>query len=79
MSRLTVQVPEPVLAGAKRLAERERLSVEEYVTRLLADLVRLDDEWERRIRRGGQVSRERFLEILRKAPDTEPEAPDRIE
>lgn len=78
MSQLTIQVPDPVLAGARKLAEREHLSVEEYLTRLLADLIELDESWVRRVEGGKRVTRERFLEILGKCPDVEPEATDRV-
>ena len=72
MSTLTVQVPDPILAGARKLAEREHISVEEFVARMLAATVNEDGEWESRRNRGGQVSRKRFLEILSSTPDVPP-------
>ena len=79
MSQLTLQLPDPVIESAKRLADQKKLSLEEFVSMVVAEAVRLDEEWERRVRRGKKVTRERFLEILRKAPDVEPEPWDRIE
>ena len=79
MSQFTLNLPDPVLAGTKRLAEKNALTVDEYVSRLLADAVQAEAFWEDRLRRGKQVTRERFLEILRSAPDEEPEPWDRIE
>ena len=79
MSHLTLQVPDPVLADARKLAEREQLTVEEYFNRLLADAVQVDSAWQTRVERGQRVSRGRYLELLDKAPDIEPEATDRVE
>jgi hypothetical protein len=79
MTQLTVQIPDPVLQAVQKLALREKISVEEFIARMLAQAVSLNAEWERRADRGRQISRERFLEILNKAPDVEPEPWDRIE
>jgi len=68
-----------VLDAARKLAAREHVTVEEFVSRMLAETVRLDDAWEMRVRQGRQVSRERFLEILRKAPDVPPMPGDEID
>jgi hypothetical protein len=72
MSTLTLQFPEKLLADAQALAEREHISLEEYVLRILAEQVSGDATWQRLTDQGRQVSRERFLEILRKAPNVPP-------
>jgi len=79
MTQLTVQVPDPVMEAARKIAQREKISVEELVNRMLAQAAKFDAEWEKRVQRGRNVSRDRFLEILNKAPDAEPEPWDRIE
>jgi hypothetical protein len=79
MTQLTVQLPDPVLDAVRKLADREKVTVEEFVSQIVADMVRLDAEWGRRAERGRQVSRQRFLEILHKAPDTPPAPGDEIE
>jgi hypothetical protein len=67
------------LADAQALAKQEQLSIEEYVLRMLSEQVAGEANWRRLIERGRAVSKERFLEILRKAPAVEPEPNDRIE
>ena len=79
MSNLTLQFPEQLLAETQALAEHEHLSVEQYVLRLLSEQVAGEANWRRLIEKGRLVTKERFLEILRKAPDVEPEPNDRIE
>ena len=79
MSQITLQLPQPVLDSARKLAERQQLTVEEFLARMVAETVRSDDAWQERVRRGRQVTRERFLEILRKAPDVPPMPGDEIE
>jgi hypothetical protein len=79
MSRLTLELPESLIDDAKKAAEQEHLPLDEFVARLLTENLRLRQTWEQRIRRGGRVSRERFLEILHKAPDVPPVSDDRID
>lgn len=76
MSQLTVQVPDPILEAARKLAARERISLEELVSRMLCEAVQQDEQWEQRVTRGKQVSRERFFEILAKSPEAPPIAGD---
>lgn len=78
MSQLTVQLPDPVLSAAKKLAERENISVEDFVTRMITEAVKLDSEWEHRVARGKQITRQRFDQILSKSLDAPPIAGDEI-
>ena len=79
MSRLTLELPESLIDDARRAAEQEHLPLDEFVARLLTENLRLRQAWEQQIWRGSRVSRERFLEILRKAPDVPPMPGDQIE
>ena len=79
MSSLTLQMPDRLLADAQALAEREHVSVEQYILRLVAEKISDDATWQRFVDRGRNVSRERFLEILRKAPDVPPIPGDELE
>jgi hypothetical protein len=78
MSQLTVQLPDPLIADARKLAEQQHLTLEDFVAKLVADSVRVNAIWANYVDRGRQVSRERFLGILGKAPNVEPDADDRI-
>jgi len=79
MSQLTVQLPDPLLADARVLAEEAHLTLEEFVAKLVVESVRVNAVWARYMNRGRSVSRERFLEILSKVPDVEPDPDDRID
>ncbi|HEY1685116.1 MAG TPA: hypothetical protein VGG19_10160 [Tepidisphaeraceae bacterium] len=72
MTQLVVQLPDPILSAAKKLAERKQVSVEDFVAQMVSDAVKLDGAWEERITRGKQVSRDRFDQILSSAPDVPP-------
>jgi hypothetical protein len=78
MSQLTVQLSDPVLSAAKKLAERENVSVEDYVAHMIAEAVKLDAAWEQRVARGRQVSRERFQQILSTSSNVPPVPGDEI-
>jgi hypothetical protein len=79
MSQLTVQLPDQLIADARKLAEREHLSVEDFVACLVAQTVQANAAWAKFLEGRPQVSHERFLEILSMAPDVEPDPSDRIE
>jgi hypothetical protein len=79
MSHLTLQLPDSVLERARRLAEREQVSLDQFVSRMIVQVVEADQAWEERVRRGRQVSRERVLAILDKVPDVPPMPGDEIE
>jgi hypothetical protein len=79
MSNLTLTIPDDVLANARRMAEQEHLSLEDFASRALAELVSSRAVMQAYVERGKTVTRERFLEILRKAPDVPPMPGDEIE
>jgi hypothetical protein len=69
-----IAVPEELYAKAAERAEKEHVSVEEFVSSILAD--QLGRQYiEDRAARG---SRERFLKALDQIPDVEPENFDRL-
>jgi hypothetical protein len=79
MSQLTVQLPDPVLSAAKKLAARENVSVEDYVAHMVTEAVRLDAAWDQRVTLGQQVIRQRFQRILSSAADVPPIPGDEID
>lgn len=79
MSQLTVLLPDPLMADARVLAEEAHLTLEEFVAKLVVESVRVNAVWARYMNRGRNVSRERFIEILSKAPNVEPDPDDRID
>jgi len=78
MSKITLDVPDSVLATAQRLADDCGLPLEEYLSRIIVKALE-NEWWEERTTQGAHVGRERFLEILRKAPDVPPMPGDEIE
>lgn len=79
MSRITLDLNEPLIHDARRLAEQEHVSLEQFLSRLVGDALQTHELWNHRIRRGQQVTRERFLEILAKAPEVPPVPGDEID
>ena len=79
MSHLTIDLPESVIAGTREVAVRNNVTLEEQISRIVAEAHDRERWWQERVRRGKLVTRERFRAILSMAPDVEPEPWDRIE
>ena len=77
MLKVEVSLPESLHAQARRLAERDGVTVAEWITRVAAERIvaRLQPEYDERARRG---SRETYLRVLRRVPSVDPEPYDRI-
>ena len=78
MNKITLQIPDSLLATARKLADGCGLGVEEYLSRIMIKALQRD-WWEERTAQGAHITRERFLEVLRKAPDAPPMPGDEIE
>jgi hypothetical protein len=79
MSQLSLRLPDSLHRAVKELAARENVSANQFITLAVAEKVSalMTAEWlERRSRRA--PSRERFHELLRRAPDTDPDEADRL-
>jgi len=70
-----VSVPEELYKKAVELAEAQRVSVDEVFASAFAEQLA---SWDRLRQRAARGNRERFLEVLDKAPDVEPEDYDRL-
>lgn len=78
MSALSLRLPKSLHEQLRELAQEEGISVNQFVMLAVAEkiaAISAIEYLETRARRG---SRERFLEILHKAPDVEPEELDRL-
>jgi len=78
MSRLSLRLPKTLHEQLRELAQEEGISVNQFVMLAVAEKVAsisTIDYLEKRAKRG---SREKFLEILSKAPEVEPEEYDRL-
>jgi hypothetical protein len=70
-----IAVPEDLYAKAAELAEKDHVSVEEFVSSALADQLAGRQYLEGRAE---HASKERFLKALEQVPDVEPEDYDRL-
>ena len=78
MSVLSLRIPESLHERVKVLATEDNISINQFITSALAEkLSALDTEkyLEDRAKRG---SKEKFLKVLSKVPDVEPEKSDRL-
>lgn len=79
MTTVSIQLPDSLYKRAAELAEKENLSLEQFISSALAEKLSawMTQEYlEQRAARGG---REKFLKAIEKAPDIEPEDQDRLE
>ena len=78
MSTMSLRLPESLHEKVRELAEREGVSINQLVTTALAEKISalLTQEYlEERAARG---SREKYLRILDKVPDTQPDPGDEL-
>lgn len=78
MKTIEAQVPEAVLEQARKLAERERIPVEQLISLAVTQAVGVWSHESYLALRGKRASRERFLEALEQVPDVEPPEWDRL-
>ncbi|MGC9948856.1 MAG: hypothetical protein ABSF64_21010 [Bryobacteraceae bacterium] len=71
---VSVSVPEELYQKAVEIAKTQNLSVDEVFASAFVEHVAA---WERLQQRAARGSREKFLAVLDKAPDVEPEDCDR--
>ena len=78
MSTLSVRLPKSIHEQLKELAAEEGVSMNQFISITLAEKIaslKTMKYLEERAKRG---SREKFLAVLAKAPDVEPEEHDRL-
>lgn len=78
MSTISIRLPESLYKRAKELSVKENVSIDHLITLALAEKISaLDTETylQERAKRG---SREKFLKVLEKVRDVEPEEFDRL-
>jgi hypothetical protein len=72
---VNVSVPEELHRKAVEIAKAQRVTVDEVFASAFVDQLAA---WERLQQRAGRGSREKFLAVLDKVPDMEPEDQDRL-
>lgn len=76
MSTLSIRLPKSLHQKVKELAEREGVSMNQVINVTLAEKVAEDEAMRYLEERAKRGSRERYLELLEKAPDVPPVAED---
>ncbi len=78
MSALSLRLPKSLHEQLRELAQEEGISVNQFVTLAVAEKVASLSTIEYLEKRAKRGSRKKFLAILKKAPDVEPEEFDRL-
>lgn len=79
MSQVSLRLPDSLHAAVKALAEKDNISANQFIAMAVAEKVAaLGTAQILRERAARAPSRERYLELLGKAPDVEPEEADRL-
>jgi len=78
MSALSLRLPKSLHEQLRQLAQEEGISVNQFIVLAVAEKIAAMSTIEYLEKRARRGSRERFLEILNKAPDVEPEEFDRL-
>jgi hypothetical protein len=72
---ITVNIPEELYEKAAEIADAQHVSVDQIFASAFAEHL---SAWRRLQHRASQGSREKFLAVLSKVPDVEPEDDDRL-
>ena len=78
MSTISLRLPRSIHERIKALAERDGTSINQFLATAAAEKVAALDAEEYLEARAQRGVRARFLELVRRAPDVEPEAMDRL-
>ena len=74
-----IKIPDSLMKHVRQLAEREGISVDQFVASAIAEKASAWDGLDYLKERAKRGSREKFLEALSHVPDVEPDEWDRIE
>ena len=78
MSALSLRLPKSLHEQLREVAQEEGISVNQFIMLAVAEKVASISAIEYLEKRAKRGSREKFLEILSKVPDAEPEAFDKL-
>jgi hypothetical protein len=72
MTTIEAKIPEPVLKQARELAERENIPLEQIISLAVTQAVGIWSNESYIAIRAARASKEKFIDALRQAPDSEP-------
>ncbi|MBZ0317255.1 MAG: toxin-antitoxin system HicB family antitoxin [Anaerolineae bacterium] len=78
MSAISVRLPNSLHEAVRELAERENISINQFITLALAEKISALMTEEYLSERAERASREKFEAVLAKVPDVEPPDYDRL-
>jgi uncharacterized protein (DUF1778 family) len=78
MSVVSLRLPRSIHERIKELAKRDGTSINQFLATAAAEKVAALDAADYLEARAREGTRARFLELVRRAPDTEPEPQDRL-
>jgi hypothetical protein len=74
-----ITIPESLLKQVRELAEREGITLEQFISSAMAEKAAAWMTAEYLEQRAARGSKEKFLQALNKVPDAEPNEQDRVE
>jgi hypothetical protein len=78
MSALSLRLPESLHKAARVLAKKEHVSINQLIMLALAEKIAALEATDYLDKRGKLGNRERYLNILKKAPNTKPSKRDKL-
>jgi predicted transcriptional regulator len=78
MSAISIRLPDSLHKKVRELAKRDNVSINQMITIAVAEklsAIETEDYLDKRAKKG---SKEKFLKVLKKVPNNEPEIMDRI-
>lgn len=78
MSAISLRIPTSLHAAVRELAERDNISINQFITLALAEKISALMTEEYLSERAERASREKFEAVLAKVPDVEPPDYDRL-
>ena len=78
MGALSLRLPKSMHAHIRELAQRDGVSINQFITMAIAEKMEMVDTVDYLKQRASRGSREKLLAVLAKAPDVEPEEADRL-
>ncbi len=78
MSAISIRLPNSIHEAAKILAKREQISINQLITLAISEKLSALGTVDILEQRAKRASREKFLDVLKSAPDIEPEDRDKL-
>ncbi len=78
MSVLSLRIPESLHKRVKKLASEDKVSINQFITSALAEKLAALDTEKYLEERAAKGSKKKFLKVLSKVPDVEPEEYDKL-